>query len=62
MFYSNSLESPFRKILNNVLKHEEDDFECPILSNNCPFLHKQLIKGIVLGQDEPKEFMDEMND
>ena len=58
--YENSLESPFRKILNNVLKHEEENFECPILSNACPFLHKQFIKRIVLGQHEQKEFMDEM--
>ena len=58
--YANSLESPFRKILNNIMKHEEEDFECPILSNTCPFLQKQLLKKIVLGQQEPKEFMDEI--
>ena len=57
-----SLESPFRKILHNALKDEEEDYDCPILSNNCPFSNKQFIKRIKLGQKEPKEFMDEMMD
>ena len=59
-FFTYSLESPFRKILNNALKHEQKVYECPILSTDCPFKNKQFIKRIKLGQEEPKEFMDEM--
>ena len=58
--YTFSIENPFRKILNNALKHDEKDYECPILSTECPFSNKQFIKRIKLGQEEPKEFMDEM--
>ena len=60
LFYTCSLESPFRSILNDALKHEEKDYECPILSTNCPFSNKEFIKRIKVGQQEPKEFMDEM--
>ena len=55
-----SLEPPFRKILNNALKHEDKDYQCPILSTDCPFSNKQFIKRIKLGKQEHKEFMDEM--
>ena len=58
--YHYSLETPFRKILNNALKHEDENYECPILSTDCPFNKKQFIKRIKLGQQETKEFMDEM--
>ena len=61
MFYNFcSLESPFRTILNNALKHEEKDYECPILSNTCPFNNKQFIQKIEFGKQKSKEFMDEM--
>ena len=46
--------------MNNAVKHEEVDYKCPILSTNCPFNNKQFIKRIKLGQQKPKEFMDEM--
>ena len=55
-----SLEIPFRTILNNALKHKKKDYECPILSNACPFNNKQFIQKIQLGRQKPKEFMDEM--
>ena len=55
-----SLESPFKKILNNALKHEENGYKCPILSNACPFNNKQFIQKIELGEQKPKEFMDEI--
>ena len=58
--FSYSLENPFRKILNTALKHEAKDYECPILSNACPFNHKQFIQKIEFGQQKSKEFMDEM--
>ena len=57
-FYS--LEIPFRTILNNALKHKEKDYECPILSNACPFNNKQFLQKIELGQQKPKEFMDKI--
>ena len=59
-FFIYSLESPFRKILNTAQKHEEKDYECTILSNTCPFNNKQFIQKIELGQQKPKEFMDEI--
>ena len=59
-YFTCSLESPFKKILNTALKHEEKDYECPILSNACPFKNKQFIQKIELGQQKSKEFMDEM--
>ena len=43
-----------------ALQHEEKDYECPILSNSCPFNNKQFIQKIELGQQKPKEFMDEI--
>ena len=55
-----SLESPFRKILNTALKHKEKDYVCPILSKACPFNNKQFIEKIELGQQIPKEFVDEI--
>ena len=55
-----SLESPFKKILNTALKHEEKGYECTILSNACPFKNKQFIQKIELGQQKSKEFMDEI--
>ena len=55
-----SLESPFKKILNTALKHEEKGYECSILSNACPFKNKQFIQKIELGQQKSKEFMDEI--
>ena len=55
-----SLEPPFRKILNNALKHEENGYKCPILSNACPFNNKKFIEKIELGNQKPKEFMDEI--
>ena len=58
--FTYSLESPFKKILNTALKHEEKDYECPILSDDCPFNNKQFIQKIELGQQKPKEFMDEI--
>ena len=42
------------------MKHEEKDYECPILSKTCPFNNKQFIQKIELGQQMPKEFMDEI--
>ena len=60
LFFAYSLESPFRKILNTALKHEEEDYECPILPNACPFNNKHFIQKIELGQHKSKEFMDEM--
>ena len=42
------------------MRHEEKDYECPILSKACPFNNKQFIKKIELGQQKPKEFMDEI--
>ena len=42
------------------MKHEEKNYECPILSNDCPFNNKQFIQRIELGKQEPKEFVDEM--
>ena len=62
LVFTFSLESPFRKILDSALKHEKEEYECPVLSNDCPFGNKQFIKRIKLGQKEPKEFMDEMMD
>ena len=59
-FFIYSLESPFRKILNTAQKHEEKDYDCTILSNTCPFNNKQFIQKIELGQQKPKEFMDEI--
>ena len=44
----------------DALHHEESDYECPILSNACPFSNKHFIKKIELGQQKQKEFMDEM--
>ena len=55
-----SLESPFRNILNNALRHEEKGYECSILSKKCPFNNKQLIKRIKFGEKEPKHFIDEI--
>ena len=43
-----------------ALQHEEKDYECPILSKACPFINKQFIQKIELGQQKPKEFMDEI--
>ena len=43
-----------------ALQHEEKDYECPILSKACPFNNKQFIHKIELGQQMPKEFMDEI--
>ena len=48
------------KILNAALKHEEKDYECPILSKACPFNNKQFVQKIELGQQKPKEFTDEI--
>ena len=56
------LETPFRKILENAIQHEEKAFECPILLNACPFYNKKFIQKIELGQQKPKEFMDVMMD
>ena len=58
--FTYSLQSPFKKILNAALKHEEKNYECPILSKACPFNNKQFIQKIELGQQKPKEFMDEI--
>ena len=55
-----SLESPFRKILNTALRHEDKYYECPVLSKACPFNNKQFVQKIELGEQKPKEFMDEM--
>ena len=60
LFYIFRLESPFRKILKDALQHEENNYDCPILSNACPFNSKQFIQKIEFGQQQPKEFMDEM--
>ena len=58
--FTYSLESPFKKILSAALKHEEKNYECPILSKACPFNNKQFIQKIELGQQKPKEFTDEI--
>ena len=58
--FTHSLEIPFRKILNNAVKHDQKDYECPILSNACPFKSKQFVQRIELGQQAPKEFVDMM--
>ena len=55
-----SLESPFRQILNAALKHEEKNYECSILSKDCPFNNKKFVQKIELGEHIPKEFMDEI--
>ena len=46
--------------MNTALKHEEKDYECTILSKACPFNNKKFIQKIELGQQKPKEFMDEI--
>ena len=43
-----------------ALKHGEKNYECPILSSVCPFNNKPFIQKIQLGQQKPKEFMDEI--
>ena len=58
--FTYSLESPFRKMLNTALKHEQKDYQCPILSKACPFNNQQFVQKIELGQQLPKEFMDEI--